>query len=126
MSREALREFLRRVEPAGGPSDAELLTRYVEHRDTSAVELLAWRHGAVPLGVCRRVLRHEQDAEDAFQAALLVLARKAGTVGEPAALPGWLHRVAYRCALAAAARRPKREVPLDSEPPARTSPDHSE
>jgi RNA polymerase sigma factor (sigma-70 family) len=126
VSGEALRGFLRRVEPAGGPSDAELLSRYVERRDTAAFELLAWRHGAVALGVCRRVLRHEQDAEDAFQAALLVLARKASSVGEPAALPGWLHKVAYRCALAAAARRPKHEVPLECEPLARPAADHGD
>src|SRR5262249_1943448 len=108
------------------PGDAERLGGDVERRDTAAFELLAWRHGAVALGVCRRVLRHEQDAEDAFQAALLVLARKAGTVGEPAALPGWLHKVAYRCALAAASRRPKHEVPLEIEPPARATSENSE
>src|SRR5438552_12714727 len=75
--------YLRRLaSPArpGGLSDAELLERFVARRDEAAFEVLVWRHGPKVLGVCRRVLRHEQDAEDAFQAAFLVLARKAASI----------------------------------------------
>ena len=64
---------------AGGLSDAELLEGFVQRRDAAAFEVLVWRHGPMVLGVCRHVLRHEHDAEDAFQATFLVLVRKAGS-----------------------------------------------
>jgi RNA polymerase sigma factor (sigma-70 family) len=94
-------------------SDAELLARYVGG-DGAAFELLLWRHGPMVLGVCRRVLRHVQDAEDVFQTVFLTLARKAGGIGRGEAVSGWLYRVAYREALrvrSAAARLPARLPP---------------
>src|ERR1700688_3145 len=79
---------------AGGEEDGELLQRVAATRDPSGFELLFWRHGPMVLGVCRRVLRHEQDAEDAFQATFLILLRKGNAIGKRQALAGWLHRVA--------------------------------
>src|SRR4051794_36970624 len=87
---------------AAGPThvtDAELLGRYVRGRDPAAFELLFWRHGPMVWGVCRRVLGNAPDADDAYQAAFVVFARKARTVGRGAALAAWLHRVAWRTAL---------------------------
>ncbi len=91
-----------------GSSDAELLRRFAHGQDADAFELLVWRHQRLVLGVCRRVLGDPEDAEDAFQATFLTLARKAASVGRRGAVAGWLYRVAYRVALNARARVARR------------------
>lgn len=100
---------------AGGLSDAQLIERFVAGRDEAAFEVLVWRHGGMVFDLCLRVLRHRQDAEDAFQAAFLVLARKAGSIGKRDSVGSWLYKVAYRVALGAragAARRARLQRPL--------------
>jgi RNA polymerase sigma factor (sigma-70 family) len=109
----------------GDLPDDELLERFVTRRDQAAFELLAWRHSPMVLGVCRRLLRHEQDAEDALQATLLTFARKADTIGKRESLGSWLYKVAYRTSLkarTAAAMRTAREIRPTENP----SPDPSE
>src|SRR5262249_18374088 len=93
--------------------DAELLERFVSRRDESAFAALMARHGPMVFGVCRRVLRHAQDAEDAFQATFLVLVRRAAAIGRRDLLGNWLYGVACRGAGRArqgAARRQAREA----------------
>jgi RNA polymerase sigma factor (sigma-70 family) len=80
-------------------SDAVLLERYIQDRDESAFAALVSRHGDMVLHSCRRILDDAHEAEDAFQATFLILARKAPTLRQPATLPGFLHRVARRVAL---------------------------
>jgi RNA polymerase sigma factor (sigma-70 family) len=82
-------------------SDAELWGRYVRAGEEFAFEALLRRHGPMVLGVCRRLLGNEQDAEDAFQATFLVLIRKAASLRTPQTLANWLHGVARRTALEA-------------------------
>jgi RNA polymerase sigma factor (sigma-70 family) len=88
--------------------DAELVRRYASSRDAGAFETLVRRHGPLVFGICRRTLGSAHDAEDAFQAAFLVLARKAGRIREPHLLSSWLYGVAVRVANKARVRSARR------------------
>ena len=115
---EYLRSALIRKDGAG-LTDGQLLSRFAALREEAAFVALVRRHGRMVLGVCRRLLRNEHDAEDAFQATFLVLARKASSVEPREAVGNWLYGVAYRTALEArtminrrrAKERPFRELP---------------
>ncbi len=92
--------------------DGQLLEQYVGGRDEAAFAALVRRHGPMVLGVCHRVLRQAQDAEEAFQATFLLLARRAQAIRKRGSVGCWLHGAAYRIALKArtqAARRRRRE-----------------
>jgi RNA polymerase sigma factor (sigma-70 family) len=119
MSRTAARYVLQQFRQLAGGSgmasltDRELLQRFAGHRDEAAFEALMQRHAAMVLAACRRVLRHRHDAEDAFQATFLLLARKAGSPHWHDSVANWLYRSAYHLALkvrTSASRRRRREL----------------
>jgi len=114
--------------PADKLCDEELLERFAVRHDEEAFAALLERHGPLVLRVCRRVLHESHDAEDAFQATFLVLARRARAIRKRKALGCWLHGVAYRVAArlrSTAARRPVSEAnvvrPTPADPAAEAS-----
>jgi RNA polymerase sigma factor (sigma-70 family) len=105
--------FIRRIAAArshGDLTDGELLHRFAALREEAAFATLMQRHGPLVLGVCRTILRDVHDAEDAFQATFLVLARKPRSIRKPASLASWLHGVAYRLATKARVQAARRRV----------------
>src|ERR1700741_4556149 len=85
----------------GAMSDAQLLDRFLSHRDEAAeaaFEELAIRHGPMGVRVCRGILRDSHDTEDACQAVFLVLAIRAGSIRRSGSIASWLFGVAHRVA----------------------------
>ena len=87
------------LQQAGQLQDRELLERFIQQHDEAAFTAIVERHAGMVLQVCRGVLRHHQDAEDACQATFLVLVRKASSIRKLHSLASWLHGVAFRIAL---------------------------
>jgi RNA polymerase sigma factor (sigma-70 family) len=98
---------------AEGISDEDLLAQFLDADQVASQEafrVLVGRHGPRVLGICRHILNREHDAEDAFQATFLVLARNGASIRDRCALASWLHEVAYRTALKTRARRSRRQT----------------
>ncbi len=89
-------------------SDGQLLHRFAVDGEEEAFAALVRRHGPMVLGVCRRILRHGCDAEDAFQVTFLVLFRRARALDRAGSLANYLYTVAYHAALKARANRSRR------------------
>jgi RNA polymerase sigma factor (sigma-70 family) len=95
----AFGSLLRVVGPAAeGRSDARLLADFYAHRDEAAFATLVKRHQRAVWGVCCRLLPNPADAEDAFQATFVVLARSGRLLADRGSVGGWLYRVAERVA----------------------------
>ena len=94
-------------------ADGELLMRFVRHRDQGAIGELVEKHAPMVMAVCRQILGSRPDAEDAFQATFLILARRAASIERKSSVAGWLYRVAQRTSLRLAAKRRRhRSEPL--------------
>jgi RNA polymerase sigma factor (sigma-70 family) len=102
--------------PIGPEHDRQLLERFAQRREEAAFAALLDRYGAMVLRVCRRILHDAHEAEDAFQATFLILARKAGAIRRHQSLGSWLYRVAYHVAIRARAGSVRREELLAHVP----------
>jgi RNA polymerase sigma-70 factor (ECF subfamily) len=91
-------------------SDGQLLEIFVARRDESAFREIVRRHGPMVLGVCRRIVGDQHDADDAFQATFFVLARKADDIRPRDMVGNFLYGVAYRTALKARSLRTRRNA----------------
>ena len=105
-----------------GLGPGELLGRFSADRDEAAFAALVAYHGPMVLATCRRILPDHADADDAFQATFLVLARRAGSISDPGRLAPWLHGVARRVSVKARAVAARRRAvegmrPGSTEPP---------
>jgi len=124
--RPLVRQLIRAVLGTTNAPDRELVARFVAARDEDAFAEIVRRHGPMVLAVCRRVTGRAHDADDAFQAAFMVLARRAAHLTKPELLANWLYGVAYRTALEARTARRRTEehaVPHAPEPAAPQPPD---
>jgi RNA polymerase sigma factor (sigma-70 family) len=91
-------------------TDVQLVQLFIADRDAGAFQVLVGRHGPRVLRVCRQVLGRSADADDAFQATFLVLARKAGSIRNLVSLGHWLHGVAHRIAVRSRADSVRRRL----------------
>lgn len=105
------------AEAVGDWTDAQALEEFAQRRTEAAFTTLVERYGPLVLGLCRRVLRNDHDAEDAFQATFLVLARRAGSIRKQASVGSWLYGVAYRIAQKAKVRAARRRASQAEPPP---------
>jgi RNA polymerase sigma factor (sigma-70 family) len=108
MPKSPLQMVLQRLAPSRKEqTDGELLTLFLRDHDNAALNVLIERHASLVWGVCHRILRHHDDALDAFQATFLVLIRKAATVSPREMLASWLHGVARQTSIRLRATRAK-------------------
>jgi RNA polymerase sigma factor (sigma-70 family) len=122
---DGLRRVAARLNPDAAP-DGELLARFLDHRDEAAFATLVRRHAAMVLGTCRRVLGNAADADDAFQAAFVVLVRKARGLTGRANVGNYLYGIAFHTALKAKAMAATRRTREARATPPEPRPDQSE
>jgi RNA polymerase sigma factor (sigma-70 family) len=114
------------AENLGSLPDSQLLQRFTGEQEEAAFATLLQRHGPMVLSVCRRVLRQTQDAEDAFQATFLLLARSAEGIRNPDAVGGWLHSVALRVSSKLRSKSARQSATTKAATPTETPPTTSE
>ncbi len=107
------------------PLDDAALLAALRVNDAAAYEELVRRYGPALLGVARRLVRHEQDAQDAVQEGLLSAFRALSTFRGESRLSTWLHRIVVNAALMQMRRRRRHpEEPIEPLLPTFTSDGH--
>jgi RNA polymerase sigma factor (sigma-70 family) len=79
--------------------DAVLLKCFCVDRNETAFAALMSRHGPMVKGVCRRILRSDEDVDDVVQATFLALAKHAHAFRADSVVAAWLHRTARNLAI---------------------------
>lgn len=105
-------------------TDRDLLRRFVLDSDADALAEIVRRHQRLVMAVCRRVVGQAADADDAFQATFLVLARRPHSLRRCRSLSGWLYTVAFRtsCRLVRQRKRTTMAELVDQPPDADPDP----
>jgi len=98
-------------------TDRQLLEAFASGERATSFNRLVDRHGPMVYGVCKRVLRNAADADDAFQATFLVLAKQAHSRGWHDSIANYLYGVAYRTALRVRGRAARRKHHEEHVPP---------
>ena len=88
-------DLMNRFEP-NNATDTQLLAQFEQGRDPSAFAEIVRRHGPMVFATAIRKLQSKEDAEEAFQATFLALARAAGRLRSGEVLVAWLHNAARR------------------------------
>jgi len=100
--------------PTRRHSDRDLIARFLAERDESAFAEIVSRYSRLVMSVALHTLRDPHAAEDAFQAAFLVLARNARRIRNRDSLASWLHGTTFRVSkrlLRTRLRRKEQELP---------------
>ena len=107
---------------AQGLNDRDLLRRFIRDSDEAACAEVVRRYHGLVMSICRRVTGRAADAEDAFQATFLCLARRPRSIRNAGSLSSWLYTVARRTSWRLVKQRrkqPMETLPLEpaQEPP---------
>jgi RNA polymerase sigma factor (sigma-70 family) len=90
--------------------DQDLLRRFVLDADESAFAEIVRRYQRLVMGICRRVTGDQSDAEDAFQAVFVALARRPRGIRRATSLSNWLYTVAWRTSHRLVRKRKKQSM----------------
>ena len=96
-----------------GPDEIDDLARRAQGGDRDALETLLAAIRPRALNVCRGVLPHLPDAEDACQEALIKIAAKIGTWNRQGRFTTWMHVVALNSARSTYRRMKNLATPRD-------------
>jgi RNA polymerase sigma factor (sigma-70 family) len=81
------------------PTDADLLSRYMQARDEAAFATLVRAHERLVIGTASRITGNAESARDVAQQVFATLAGKSWMLTNRTSLAGWLHHAARHIAL---------------------------